>query len=116
MRGERPVTMCAKCTMLLALTIGVLVAWSHAVPLPTDKAAGAGAEGKQATNPQSSAPAPAQAKPPCGSCYGAADEQKGIKCCDSCDDVRHAYKEKGWAWPGQSRPCVALQSCKRPAP
>ncbi len=30
----------------------------------------------------------------CGSCYGAETEQK--KCCDTCDDVRHAYSKKSW--------------------
>jgi hypothetical protein len=29
----------------------------------------------------------------CGSCYGAGDEDE---CCDTCDDVKRAYKRKGW--------------------
>ncbi|VEU43717.1 unnamed protein product [Pseudo-nitzschia multistriata] len=29
----------------------------------------------------------------CGSCYGAADEDE---CCNTCDDVKRAYKLKGW--------------------
>ncbi|CAK9325471.1 unnamed protein product [Citrullus colocynthis] len=29
----------------------------------------------------------------CGSCYGASDED----CCNSCQDVREAYRRKGWA-------------------
>ena len=29
----------------------------------------------------------------CGSCYGAGDEGE---CCDTCDDVKRAYKRKGW--------------------
>ena len=37
----------------------------------------------------------------CGSCFGASDEAKGIKCCNTCDDVVKAYKEKGWSWPGE---------------
>ena len=30
---------------------------------------------------------------PCGSCFGAGDEGE---CCDTCDDVKRAYKRKGW--------------------
>lgn len=30
----------------------------------------------------------------CGSCYGA--EASNIKCCNTCDDVRAAYKQKNW--------------------
>lgn len=33
--------------------------------------------------------------PQCGSCYGAEDEQ--TKCCNTCSEVREAYKIKGWA-------------------
>ena len=29
----------------------------------------------------------------CGSCYGAGDEGE---CCNTCDDVKRAYKRKGW--------------------
>ena len=29
----------------------------------------------------------------CGSCYGAGEEGE---CCNSCEDVRRAYKQKGW--------------------
>ncbi len=29
----------------------------------------------------------------CGTCYGAGDEGE---CCDTCDDVKRAYKRKGW--------------------
>ena len=29
----------------------------------------------------------------CGSCYGAGDEGE---CCQTCDDVKRAYKRKGW--------------------
>jgi hypothetical protein len=29
----------------------------------------------------------------CGSCYGAGDEGE---CCNSCDDVKRAYKRRGW--------------------
>ncbi|BBG95734.1 Endoplasmic reticulum vesicle transporter protein [Prunus dulcis] len=43
----------------------------------------------------------------CGSCYGAeaADED----CCNSCEDVREAYRKKGWAI---SNPDV-IDQCKR---
>jgi len=30
----------------------------------------------------------------CGSCYGA--HQKSSQCCNTCDEVRDAYKVKGW--------------------
>ncbi|XP_076633361.1 endoplasmic reticulum-Golgi intermediate compartment protein 3 [Colletes latitarsis] len=43
----------------------------------------------------------------CGDCYGAASEK--IKCCNTCDDVRKAYKQKNWAPP--SDPELILQ-CK----
>src|SRR3989338_5893317 len=32
----------------------------------------------------------------CGSCYGA--EAVPAQCCNSCDDVREAYRLKGWAF------------------
>jgi hypothetical protein len=31
----------------------------------------------------------------CGSCYGA--EMSDDQCCNSCEDVREAYRQKGWA-------------------
>jgi len=31
----------------------------------------------------------------CGSCYGA--ENQNIKCCNTCDDLKQAYKLKGWS-------------------
>ena len=30
----------------------------------------------------------------CGSCYGAETEER--KCCNTCEDVQTAYREKGW--------------------
>ncbi|GLC35510.1 hypothetical protein PLESTF_001383200 [Pleodorina starrii] len=33
--------------------------------------------------------------PVCGSCYGAEDKQGD--CCNTCDEVRAAYRRKGWA-------------------
>lgn len=33
--------------------------------------------------------------PGCGSCYGAEDEAR--KCCNTCAEVREAYRSKGWA-------------------
>ena len=40
----------------------------------------------------------------CGSCYGAGDEGE---CCDTCDDVKRAYKRKGWhlANPNEIKQC-----------
>lgn len=32
----------------------------------------------------------------CGSCFGAGEEGE---CCNTCDDVRRAYKRKGWVLP-----------------
>ena len=50
-------------------------------------------------------------KPPvdpsyCGSCYGA--ETAGKKCCNTCEDVREAYRLKGWAFsdPHSIEQCV----------
>jgi hypothetical protein len=34
-------------------------------------------------------------EPECGSCYGAGDEGE---CCNTCDDVRSAYRKKGWSF------------------
>lgn len=43
----------------------------------------------------------------CGSCYGA--ETADDDCCNSCEDVREAYRKKGW---GLSDPDV-IDQCKR---
>ncbi|KAM0952896.1 putative endoplasmic reticulum vesicle transporter [Dioscorea sansibarensis] len=43
----------------------------------------------------------------CGSCYGA--ETSDEQCCNSCEDVREAYRKKGW---GLSNPDLVDQ-CKR---
>ena len=32
----------------------------------------------------------------CGSCYGA--ESDDIKCCNTCEEVREAYRKKGWSF------------------
>eukprot|EP00271_Cylindrocystis_brebissonii_P013203 TRINITY_DN32853_c0_g1_i1.p1 TRINITY_DN32853_c0_g1~~TRINITY_DN32853_c0_g1_i1.p1 ORF type:complete len:390 (+),score=61.40 TRINITY_DN32853_c0_g1_i1:291-1460(+) len=32
----------------------------------------------------------------CGSCYGA--EEKDHECCNTCDEVREAYRRRGWAF------------------
>eukprot|EP01027_Heterolobosea_sp_BB2_P002026 GEZU01003044.1.p1 GENE.GEZU01003044.1~~GEZU01003044.1.p1 ORF type:complete len:389 (+),score=137.51 GEZU01003044.1:121-1287(+) len=32
----------------------------------------------------------------CGSCYGAESDDQ--KCCNTCDDIRNAYRRKGWAF------------------
>ncbi|XP_014213436.1 endoplasmic reticulum-Golgi intermediate compartment protein 3 [Copidosoma floridanum] len=39
----------------------------------------------------------------CGDCYGAANEALGIKCCNSCDDVKEAYRKRKWAIEDPSR-------------
>ncbi|XP_015189165.1 PREDICTED: endoplasmic reticulum-Golgi intermediate compartment protein 3 [Polistes dominula] len=35
----------------------------------------------------------------CGDCYGAASEALNIKCCNTCEDVKEAYKLRQWALP-----------------
>jgi len=37
----------------------------------------------------------AAVKKDCGSCYGAGEVGE---CCNTCDDIRNAYKKKGWAF------------------
>lgn len=32
----------------------------------------------------------------CGTCYGA--ESATRKCCETCEDIRQAYREKGWSF------------------
>jgi hypothetical protein len=64
-----------------------------AVPLPGQPAGDGGGGG--------AAPPPPAADTACKSCYGAEDAAKGIKCCNTCDEVVRAYKEKAWAWPGE---------------
>eukprot|EP00850_Spirogloea_muscicola_P009287 SM000052S17679 [mRNA] locus=s52:18386:21667:- [translate_table: standard] len=60
----------------------------------------------------------------CGSCYGA--EENPDDCCNTCDEVRDAYRNRGWAFsnaenieqvppPPQTSDCVsasALSTCK----
>jgi len=43
----------------------------------------------------------------CDSCYGA--ETAELRCCNTCEDVRNAYRNKGWAFkdPG------SIEQCKR---
>ncbi|XP_075428692.1 endoplasmic reticulum-Golgi intermediate compartment protein 3 isoform X3 [Ascaphus truei] len=43
----------------------------------------------------------------CESCYGA--ETEDIRCCNSCDDVREAYRRKGWAFKTPD----SIAQCKR---
>ncbi|ONK74014.1 uncharacterized protein A4U43_C03F1910 [Asparagus officinalis] len=43
----------------------------------------------------------------CGSCYGA--EMSDEDCCNSCEEVREAYRKKGW---GMSNPDL-IDQCKR---
>jgi len=45
-------------------------------------------------------------EPGCGSCYGAESEE--FKCCNTCDEVKEAYKKKGWTpKPGQIQQCMS---------
>ncbi|KAF7238943.1 Endoplasmic reticulum-Golgi intermediate compartment protein 3, partial [Varanus komodoensis] len=43
----------------------------------------------------------------CESCYGA--ESEDIKCCNSCDDVREAYRRRGWAFKNPD----TIEQCRR---
>ncbi|NP_001087591.1 endoplasmic reticulum-Golgi intermediate compartment protein 3 [Xenopus laevis] len=43
----------------------------------------------------------------CESCYGA--ETDDFSCCNSCDDVREAYRRKGWAFKTPD----SIEQCKR---
>ncbi|KAH0619012.1 hypothetical protein JD844_018612 [Phrynosoma platyrhinos] len=43
----------------------------------------------------------------CESCYGA--ESEDIKCCNTCDDVREAYRRRGWAFKNPD----TIEQCKR---
>ena len=51
--------------------------------------------------------------PYCGSCYGAdvsgPNRGKEAKCCQTCEDVRDAYIEVGWAFTG----AAGMEQCKR---
>mmetsp|Transcript_15762 Transcript_15762/g.23152 ORF Transcript_15762/g.23152 Transcript_15762/m.23152 type:complete len:667 (+) Transcript_15762:33-2033(+) len=82
---------------LAAAMVCAALVMSHtsSVPLPAKFPPG---------SPVENSPAP----PTCGSCFGAEDAAKGIKCCTSCADVQRAYKEKSWAWPGNNN----VEACK----
>ncbi|XP_068064257.1 endoplasmic reticulum-Golgi intermediate compartment protein 3 isoform X2 [Anomalospiza imberbis] len=43
----------------------------------------------------------------CESCYGA--ESDDIRCCNTCDDVREAYRRRGWAFKNPD----SIEQCKR---
>uniref|UniRef100_A0A667XK41 Endoplasmic reticulum-Golgi intermediate compartment protein n=1 Tax=Myripristis murdjan TaxID=586833 RepID=A0A667XK41_9TELE len=43
----------------------------------------------------------------CESCYGA--ETDDLRCCNSCDDVREAYRRRGWAFKNAD----TIEQCKR---
>ncbi|XP_071525804.1 endoplasmic reticulum-Golgi intermediate compartment protein 3 [Panulirus ornatus] len=45
--------------------------------------------------------------PNCGSCYGVETEK--VKCCNTCEDVKDAYRSKGWALP----PLENIEQCVR---
>ena len=45
----------------------------------------------------------------CGSCYGAGADPTA--CCNSCEDVRNAYRQKKWGFPGEAN----FEQCKREA-
>ncbi len=44
--------------------------------------------------------------PDCGSCYGAGEEGE---CCNTCEEVRKAYRRKGWALTSPD----SVEQCKR---
>uniref|UniRef100_A0A1B6I9N7 Endoplasmic reticulum-Golgi intermediate compartment protein 3 n=1 Tax=Homalodisca liturata TaxID=320908 RepID=A0A1B6I9N7_9HEMI len=41
----------------------------------------------------------ALAVPKCGSCYGAEDPARNITCCNTCEEVKEAYRHKRWNFP-----------------
>ncbi|XP_024915941.1 endoplasmic reticulum-Golgi intermediate compartment protein 3 isoform X2 [Cynoglossus semilaevis] len=43
----------------------------------------------------------------CESCYGA--ETEDLQCCNTCDDVREAYRRRGWAF----KSAETIEQCKR---
>ncbi|XP_028667702.1 endoplasmic reticulum-Golgi intermediate compartment protein 3 isoform X2 [Erpetoichthys calabaricus] len=43
----------------------------------------------------------------CESCYGAETDE--LQCCNSCDDVREAYRRRGWAFKNPD----TIEQCKR---
>ena len=45
----------------------------------------------------------------CESCFGA--EVKQGQCCNTCDDIREAYRRKGWAFPADAY--STMEQCKR---
>ncbi|KAF7803706.1 endoplasmic reticulum-Golgi intermediate compartment protein 3-like [Senna tora] len=45
----------------------------------------------------------------CGSCFGAEELQSDDQCCNSCEEVREAYKKKGWALSNMD----LIDQCKR---
>ena len=51
---------------------------------------------------------------PCGSCFGAEDDSKGFRCCNTCGEVRAAYAARQWAWPGMRRTRRSRRSFARP--
>ena len=51
---------------------------------------------KEGGNVSASTPTHVQAQPECGSCYGAEDQPGD--CCNTCDEVRDAYRRRGWAF------------------
>lgn len=42
----------------------------------------------------------------CGSCYGAGEPGE---CCNTCDDIRNAYKKKGWAFKASDHVKLCVQ-------
>eukprot|EP01048_Picozoa_sp_COSAG05_P016826 COSAG05_NODE_2218_length_3375_cov_289.130952_1_plen_232_part_00 len=44
----------------------------------------------------------------CGSCYGAGDEGQ---CCNTCDDVRNAYRKKGWSFEQANSQGAGIVQC-----
>ncbi len=55
-----------------------------------------GQEIKETSPPADSTTKSLVDKSACGSCYGA--ETPAKDCCNTCDDVREAYRLKGWAF------------------
>jgi hypothetical protein len=79
-----------------------LTADGQPVDAPVEKESALGTP--QPKKDASTAPPP---PPQCGSCYGAEARQE--QCCNTCEEVREAYRLKGWTFASPD----AIEQCKR---
>ncbi len=80
----------------------------QAVDAPVEKESALGTERAPLPPPPSSpAAGDAAAAAACGSCYGA--EARADQCCNTCEEVREAYRLKGWSFSSPDD----IEQCKR---